>query len=170
MKGWCDCWSVDCIWWWAATHSVWCLILTQCTCSRWPVVDDPVRMFEYQMQSPNSVIKFLSDLYSCQRTANLLYTNDAKVLIDIIVRQLNDLSPGDQVHGLTRLLCVIRFHRVWYQTAHNVRDKKLVGSHLSLPRVTITEPPQPFCGPFSMTTRVSRCQKRTSWLYGARED
>jgi len=60
-------------------------------------VDDPVRMFEYQTQSPNSVIKFLSDLYSCQRTANLLYTNDAKVLIDIIVRQLNDLSPGDQV-------------------------------------------------------------------------
>jgi len=59
--------------------------------------DDPVRMFNYQTQSPNSVIKFLSDLYSCQRTANLLYTNDAKVLIDITVRQLNDLSPGDQV-------------------------------------------------------------------------
>ena len=59
--------------------------------------DDPVHMFPYQTQSPNSVIKFLSDLYSCQRTANLLYTNDAKVLIDIIVRQLNDLSPGDQV-------------------------------------------------------------------------
>ena len=29
---------------------------------------------------------------------------------------------------------------------------------------------QPFCGPFSGTTRVSRCQKRTSGLYGARED
>ena len=63
----------------------------------WHVADDPVRMFEYQTQTPNSVIKFLSDLYSCQRTANLLYTNDAKVLIDIIVRQLNDLSPGNQV-------------------------------------------------------------------------
>jgi len=68
-------------------------------------VDDPVHMFEYQTQSPNSVIKFLSDLYSCQRTANLLYTNDAKVLIDIIVRQLNDLSPGDQV--LCQLLCIM---------------------------------------------------------------
>jgi len=31
-------------------------------------------------------------------------------------------------------------------------------------------PPQPFYGPFSGTTRVSRCQKRTSWLNGARED
>jgi len=30
--------------------------------------------------------------------------------------------------------------------------------------------PQPFYGPFSGTTRVSRCQKRTSVLYDARED
>ena len=28
-------------------------------------------------------------------------------------------------------------------------------------------PPEPFCDPFSGTTRVSRCQKRTSGLYGA---
>jgi len=32
-----------------------------------------------------------------------------------------------------------------------------------------TTTPQPFYGPFSGTTRVSRCQKRTSGLYGARE-
>ena len=30
--------------------------------------------------------------------------------------------------------------------------------------------PQPFYGPFFGTTRVSRCQKRTSRLYGTRED
>lgn len=54
-------------------------------------------MFEYQRNCPNSVIKFLSDMYSRHQTASLLYTNDAKVLIDIIVRQLSDLSPGDQV-------------------------------------------------------------------------
>jgi len=29
---------------------------------------------------------------------------------------------------------------------------------------------QPFYGPFSGTTQVSRCQKRTSGLYGARDD
>jgi len=34
----------------------------------------------------------------------------------------------------------------------------------------ISPPPQPFYGPFSGTIRVSRCQKRTSGLYGARED
>jgi len=31
-------------------------------------------------------------------------------------------------------------------------------------------PPQPFYGPFSGTTWVSQCQKRTFGLYGARED
>ena len=30
--------------------------------------------------------------------------------------------------------------------------------------------PQPFYGPFSGTTQVCRCQKRTYGLYGARED
>jgi len=30
--------------------------------------------------------------------------------------------------------------------------------------------PQPFYSPFSGTTRLSQCQKRTSGLYGARED
>jgi len=30
--------------------------------------------------------------------------------------------------------------------------------------------PQPFYSPFSGTTRVSRCQKRTSGLYGAEAD
>jgi len=38
-----------------------------------------------------------------------------------------------------------------------------------LQNVTITTP-QPFYGPLSSTTQVSRCQKRTFGLYGARED
>jgi len=39
------------------------------------------------------------------------------------------------------------------------------------PRGTVTRSThtQPFYGPFSETTWVSRCQKRTSGLYGARE-
>jgi len=41
-------------------------------------------------------------------------------------------------------------------------------SRAAVPRHTHT---QPFYGPFTGTTRVSsRCQKRTSGLYGARED
>jgi len=34
----------------------------------------------------------------------------------------------------------------------------------------VKPPPQPFYGPFSRTTWLSWCQKRTSGLYGARED
>ena len=36
--------------------------------------------------------------------------------------------------------------------------------------ILLTTHTQPFYGPFSRTSRVSRCQKRTSGLYGARED
>ena len=59
--------------------------------------DDPVKMFEHEPQPPDSVMKFLQDLYSGPETSNILYTNDAKVLVDIILRHLIDLSPGDIV-------------------------------------------------------------------------
>ena len=44
-----------------------------------------------------SVLKLLSDLYSTDVTAGVLYTNDALVLIDIITGQITDLSPTDRV-------------------------------------------------------------------------
>lgn len=47
----------------------------------------------------NSVIKFAIDLYSLEATSELIYTNDAKVLIDIIIRQLTDLSDEDKVRS-----------------------------------------------------------------------
>ena len=52
----------------------------------------------------------------------------------------------------------------------NQRQLLLVLFHWHDPNWHHTTPPQPFYGPFSGTTRVSRCQKRTSGLYGARED
>jgi len=59
-------------------------------------VEDPVRIFEHQPAPPHSVLKLFLDLFSNAQTATLFYTNDTKVLIDIIVRQLADLSPGDK--------------------------------------------------------------------------
>jgi len=41
---------------------------------------------------------------------------------------------------------------------------------VSLKRTAEDKKPQPFYGPFSGTTRVSRCQKKTSGLHGERED
>ena len=54
-------------------------------------------MFEFEPQPPNSVLKLFHDLYADLTTADLLYTNDAKVLMDIIVGRLSNLSPGDEV-------------------------------------------------------------------------
>jgi hypothetical protein len=47
------------------------------------------------------------DLFSWDKTASLVYTNDIKVLIDIIVRQLADLSPGEAVSQLYFVLSFI---------------------------------------------------------------
>lgn len=45
----------------------------------------------------NSVLKMFIDIFSIPETAGMFYTNDNKVLIDIIVRQLTDLCAGNPV-------------------------------------------------------------------------
>jgi len=47
---------------------------------------------------------------------------------------------------------------------HPLSSDKLHG------RILFLTTPQPFYGPFSGTTRVSQCEKRTSGVYGARGD
>ncbi|CAH1784420.1 unnamed protein product, partial [Owenia fusiformis] len=59
--------------------------------------DDPVRMFDYEPKPPDSLMKLLTDIFSSKKTANIIYTNDAMVLIDIILRQITDLSSGDKL-------------------------------------------------------------------------
>lgn len=58
--------------------------------------EDPVRIFDHEPQPPHSVLKLFIDLFSNDVTASLFYTNDVKVLIDIILRQLYDMFPGDK--------------------------------------------------------------------------
>ncbi|XP_071444779.1 NCK-interacting protein with SH3 domain [Hetaerina americana] len=70
--------------------------------------EDPVGVFQSARHAtvPNhSVIKLVGDLFGDTHTAALFYTNDTKVLIDILVRQLSDLSPGDQRRGQWLWLC-----------------------------------------------------------------
>ena len=55
-------------------------------------------MFEHEPRPANSVMKMLQDMYSSHSTADILYTNDARVLIDIIMRHLIDLPPADKVN------------------------------------------------------------------------
>lgn len=58
--------------------------------------EDPVRIFDHKPAPPHSVLKLFTDLFSNDTTASLFYTNDVKVLIDIILRQLYDMFPGDK--------------------------------------------------------------------------
>ncbi len=48
---------------------------------------------------PDSMTKFLLDLFSDSGTSGLFYTTDMMVLIDIVTRQLTDLCPGMEVRG-----------------------------------------------------------------------
>ncbi|XP_014469950.1 PREDICTED: NCK-interacting protein with SH3 domain isoform X2 [Dinoponera quadriceps] len=58
--------------------------------------EDPVRIFDHEPPPPHSVLKLFIDLFSNDVIASLFYTNDVKVLIDIILRQLFDMFPGDK--------------------------------------------------------------------------
>lgn len=61
--------------------------------------EDPVRIFDHEPEPPHSVLKLVTDVFSRKKTADHFYTNDVKVAIDIVVRQLADLSAGDEVSG-----------------------------------------------------------------------
>lgn len=61
------------------------------------IIDDPVKLLKHSNDTMNSVVKLFIDIFSVKRTANLFYTTDNKVLIDIVVRQLTDLCAGNPV-------------------------------------------------------------------------
>ncbi|XP_008563971.1 PREDICTED: NCK-interacting protein with SH3 domain isoform X3 [Galeopterus variegatus] len=61
--------------------------------------DDPVRIFKHEPQPPHSVLKFLQDVFASPATATIFYHTDMMALIDITVRHVADLSPGDKVPG-----------------------------------------------------------------------
>ncbi|KAK5644434.1 hypothetical protein RI129_005734 [Pyrocoelia pectoralis] len=77
--------------------------------------EDPVRIFEHEPAPPHSLLKLFLDLFSRKTTADLFYTNDVKVLIDIVVRNISDLSPGDKRRGHYLELC----RRVMRSTNYN---------------------------------------------------
>ncbi len=54
-------------------------------------------VFDHAPPAPHSVLKFLQDVFSSRDTSDIFYRTDLMVMIDIIVRQISDLSPGDRV-------------------------------------------------------------------------
>lgn len=58
-----------------------------------------MRIFKHEPQPPHSVLKFLQDVFASPATAAIFYHTDMMALIDITVRHIADLSPGDKVPG-----------------------------------------------------------------------
>uniref|UniRef100_A0A3Q1BIQ4 SH3 domain-containing protein n=1 Tax=Amphiprion ocellaris TaxID=80972 RepID=A0A3Q1BIQ4_AMPOC len=59
--------------------------------------DDPVCMFKHTPPAPHAVLKFLQDVFASRETADIFYRTDMMVMIDIAVRQISDLSPGEKL-------------------------------------------------------------------------
>ena len=58
---------------------------------------DPCAMFDFVQPCPDSVLKFLIDVFSAKETSQMFYTSDLYVLFDIILRQLVDREEKDKV-------------------------------------------------------------------------
>ena len=54
---------------------------------------------------PDSITKFLLDLFADKSTSGMFYTTDMMVLIDIVTRQLTDLGPGEEVGLVCLSIC-----------------------------------------------------------------
>ncbi|XP_055585691.1 NCK-interacting protein with SH3 domain [Uranotaenia lowii] len=67
--------------------------------------EDPVHTLKHTPAHTNPVLKMLVDLFSRPETASIFYTNDQSVLIDILVRQLSDLSAGEPIRKWYLELC-----------------------------------------------------------------
>ncbi|NXI41919.1 SPN90 protein, partial [Galbula dea] len=85
--------------------------------------DDPVCIFKHQPQPLHSVLKFLQDIFASKDTASIFYHTDMMVLIDILVRQIADLSPGDKLRMeyLSLMHAIIR-STPYLQHQHRLSD------------------------------------------------
>ena len=57
-------------------------------------------MFEFAQSCPDSVMKFLIDLFASKNTSGIFFTNDLMVLIDIVLRQITDRPVKDKVNHI----------------------------------------------------------------------
>ncbi|XP_031572405.1 NCK-interacting protein with SH3 domain-like isoform X2 [Actinia tenebrosa] len=68
--------------------------------------EDPVVLFDYPRNCSNSVLKFLLDVFASKDTSGLFFTSDMMVLLEILLRQITDLNPGNQLR--TQYLSLLR--------------------------------------------------------------
>ncbi|BES95180.1 Protein of unknown function (DUF2013) [Nesidiocoris tenuis] len=58
--------------------------------------EDPIQRLDVHHPPYHSVLKLLKDVFFSPSTAKLFYTNDIKVLIEIILRQMTNLAPNSK--------------------------------------------------------------------------
>ncbi|XP_039291944.1 NCK-interacting protein with SH3 domain-like, partial [Nilaparvata lugens] len=105
--------------------------------------DDPVRAITQQVKYPNSVLKLIVDIFVSRKAANLFYTNDINVLIDIIVRQLTDLSPGDEKRSQYLQLCRLVLRNTDYaESQHRCDDLHKCFIHIFCEEAEASRPDQ----------------------------
>ncbi|XP_042521896.1 NCK-interacting protein with SH3 domain [Dipodomys spectabilis] len=103
--------------------------------------DDPVRIFKHEPQPPHSVLKFLQDVFSSTSTATIFYHTDMMALIEITVRHIADLSPGDKLRMeyLSLMYAVVR-STPYLQHRHRLPDLQA-----TLRRILLEEEVSPQC-------------------------
>uniref|UniRef100_A0A8C5WU10 SPIN90/Ldb17 leucine-rich domain-containing protein n=1 Tax=Laticauda laticaudata TaxID=8630 RepID=A0A8C5WU10_LATLA len=95
--------------------------------------DDPVCIFKHQPQPPHSVLKFLQDIFACKDTASIFYHTDMMVMIDIIVRQISDLSPGEKL----RMEYLSLMHAIMRTTPYLQHKHRLTDLQGTLQRIVV---------------------------------
>ncbi|XP_003476697.1 NCK-interacting protein with SH3 domain [Cavia porcellus] len=103
--------------------------------------DDPVRIFKHEPQPPHSVLKFLQDVFSSTATAAIFYHTDMMALIDITVRHIADLSPGDKL----RMDYLSLMHAVVRSTPYLQHRHRLSDLQATLRRILTEEETSPQC-------------------------
>lgn len=93
--------------------------------------DDPVCMFSHTPPAPHSVLKFLQDVFASKETANIFYHTDMMVMIDIAVRQISDLSPGDKL----RMEYLSLMHSIMRSTDYLTHQHRLADLQGALQRI-----------------------------------
>ncbi|KAJ7316880.1 hypothetical protein JRQ81_003042 [Phrynocephalus forsythii] len=97
--------------------------------------DDPVCIFKHQPQPPHSVLKFLQDIFASKDTAHIFYHTDMMVMIDIIVRQIADLSPGEKL----RMEYLSLMHAIIRSTPYMQHKHRFTDLQGTLQRIMVEE-------------------------------
>ncbi|XP_045712830.1 NCK-interacting protein with SH3 domain [Phyllostomus hastatus] len=103
--------------------------------------DDPVRIFKHEPPPPHSVLKFLQDVFASPATAGIFYHTDMMALIDITVRHIADLSPGDKL----RMEYLSLMHAVVRSTPYLQHRHRLPDLQATLRRILAEEDASPQC-------------------------